>query len=466
MSKGFSSNWAYIKTELSWLERVLMTAVSRQQQERKRVNQVAQSPADQATAHWWKGLVSLDGKSYYDEHRPPATAKKSGYHKQLQSRIEASYQSGILLVLPYLCDRLQLNRFEKNLLLMGIAPEVNRRYSRLYHYLQGDSETELPSLELVLRLLCRNDGDWQAARWRLGNGSPLLKHCLIELIPSGSGTFLTASVQVMPHLVELLLAEEPHRRDLDALLSPPEDPLQPAVSWADLVLPKFLVTELMQVSDRLGAQRQANEQWGLSGHYGSLPQGQMLLFSGKAGTGKTTAARALATALGDPLQVYDPQYISASRWAASVAEIAAAGPQALLIKSPELWFGPDAAVEGISELVAQRRQRPVLTVLSTEAGAIAPQWRDISAMYSFPEPNESQRLRLWKRAFPPTVTLGRLRWRALAKLPLTGGEIMALARDAVLIAASQGSSLNPDEKEERVMPRHVLTALRQRGYEL
>ncbi|MGB3615526.1 MAG: hypothetical protein WBA10_17160, partial [Elainellaceae cyanobacterium] len=147
MPNGFTSNWSYLKTELNWLERLLLVAVSRQQQERKTVDRVARSQADRVSAHWWKGLVSLEGKRAYDEHRPPTTSQKMGYQQKLRARIEASGQNGIVLLLPLLCDRLQLTPFEKNLLLMGIAPEVNRRYGQLYQYLQGTTESELPSLE-------------------------------------------------------------------------------------------------------------------------------------------------------------------------------------------------------------------------------------------------------------------------------------------------------------------------------
>ena len=71
-NEGFKDNWAYLKTELGWLDRMLMMALSRYRQEKKEVDRVAQSKADKVSSHWWKGVISLDGKIAYDEHRPNA----------------------------------------------------------------------------------------------------------------------------------------------------------------------------------------------------------------------------------------------------------------------------------------------------------------------------------------------------------------------------------------------------------
>jgi len=130
----FSNNWAYLRTELSWLDRLLSIAVAKQRQETKELERVSRSRADRATSHWWKGLVSLEGEPAYDSPAvmPPqrAAASKVSYQQQLESKIQASLRQGIWLGLPMLRDRLQLNPFEKNLVLMALAPEMSRRYGR------------------------------------------------------------------------------------------------------------------------------------------------------------------------------------------------------------------------------------------------------------------------------------------------------------------------------------------------
>ncbi len=222
---AFSDNWAYLRTELSWLDRMLMLAVARYRQDKRGVDRVAQSAADRVSSHWWKGVVSLDGNIAYDEHRraskPANAGQNMSYSQQLAARVQASREKGIVLALPALRDRLNLTTFEKNVVLIGLAPEVNRRYARLYRYLQGQDDewtTDLPTVELVLRLLCRNDNEWRTARQQIAQKSPLLKSGLVTLLQQPYDTLLNASVKLSEPLVRYLLAEKPTLPDLDHLL--------------------------------------------------------------------------------------------------------------------------------------------------------------------------------------------------------------------------------------------------------
>ncbi len=235
--KPFVDNWAYIKTELQWLDRLLLLAVGRHKRDRKETEQASRSQRDRITRHWWKGIVSLEGTPRYDDIRPAAeseaaglggsqsratssgAAKPVGYQQKLEQRIKLTQEQGVLLALPALRDRLNLTLFEKNLLLLGLAPEVNRRYARLYSYLQDNEATQLPQLDLALKLLCRNDQEWQAARMRLTSESPLVEAGLVNFIAPSNRPLLMHSIQLSPGLVNYALAKPVQREDLDLLLS-------------------------------------------------------------------------------------------------------------------------------------------------------------------------------------------------------------------------------------------------------
>ncbi len=236
--KPFADNWAYIKTELQWLDRLLLLAVGRHKRDRKETEQASRSQRDRITRHWWKGIVSLEGTPRYDDIRPAAeseaaglggsqsrasgassgAAKAVGYQKQLERRIKLTQEQGVLLALPALRDRLNLTLFEKNLVLLGLAPEVNRRYARLYSYLQENEATQLPQLDLALKLLCRNDQEWQAARMRLTSESPLVEAGLVNFVAPSNRPLLMHSIQLSPGLVNYALAKPVQREDLDLLL--------------------------------------------------------------------------------------------------------------------------------------------------------------------------------------------------------------------------------------------------------
>ena len=104
----------------------------------------------------------------------------------------------------YRCCAIASNsqRLKKNIVLMAIAPEINRRYGRLYDYLQEDEGAlaDLPTVDLCLRLLCRNDQDWQQARARLTAKHSLVNRDLLEWIGDEEGTLLSQQVRVSDDL--------------------------------------------------------------------------------------------------------------------------------------------------------------------------------------------------------------------------------------------------------------------------
>jgi hypothetical protein len=469
-AEGFADNWAYLKTELNWLDRMLMLAVARQRQDTKNIDRIAQSRADKATSHWWKGVVYLEGNIAQDEHRQasPSTTTKASYQQQLESQIQASRRRGVSLALPDLCDRLELTSFEKNLVLMSLAPEVNRRYARLYRYLQ-DSEignkTDLPTLDLVLRLLCRNDAEWRSARQRLTSDSPLLAHKLLHWL-SGDDTLLNRPLRLADPLVNYLLAEQPTAQTLDSLLLTAVTPrhmtwLQPTIAttdWSDLVLPPPQLAALHYWVQQIQGQKHTQTHWGLPST--AAPPGRVALLTGVAGTGKTMAAQAIAQALQAPLVQVDLAQVDPQDYAALLQAIAVQAPTVLLVKSAHNWFKPSTSLADfrLHQFLAQRRHLPAITLLAVEHQAsVAVQWqRQVDYHLYLPLPNQDDRLRLWQRAFSPHLPLSTdIDWALLAQLPLSGGEIQAIATAAVCYAAAIDAT--------KLEMQHLLQELAQQG---
>ncbi len=458
-----------------------MIAIARQRKEGKEIDRIAQTRADRATSHWWKGIISLEGNVAYDEHRQPApvsNAPKANYQQQLEVQIQASRRRGVVLALPALRDRLQLSVFEKNLVLMSLAAEVNRRYARLYRYLQGEDaavKTDRPTLDLALRLLCRDDAEWYAARNHLLSASPLLKTSIVQLFPREETT-LNRSLNLADSLVNYLLADQPTNADLESLLNPPIDGASTAlvrvsrpvflqrsivpVEWSDLVLSDALKTVLQYLEQQIAGQVRAAEDWGLEIEAASAPLGSIVLLAGNAGTGKTMAAAAVAHCLETPLFTVDLAAIEPTDHAQLLAEIIAYEPTILLVKSAQLWLNRSSSVSAaqLNQLWAARQNTPSITFWSvTHEASVQVAWRRrMNHCLVFPMPNSADRLRLWKSAFSAQVPLdAAIVWEQLAELKLNGGEIRAIVQEATFYAAAMASL--------KVGQSHLIEVLKRRG---
>ncbi len=202
----FPDNLSYVKAELAWLDRVVTRAIARQKQVNQEINKVAKNATDRATAHWWRGFVTLDpsqgGREVPKEQTNPCNT--------LKDRITISQTKGIFLALPQMCLHFKLNDFEKNAILLALATEISRRYEKLFMILnEDDTNARLPTIDLALRLLSKNDQEWQKNRLSFLPNSKLLKKKIIKLIKREDviPTFLGQCYKIEEKYVHFLLNE-------------------------------------------------------------------------------------------------------------------------------------------------------------------------------------------------------------------------------------------------------------------
>ncbi len=480
---GFADNWAYLRTELHWLDRLLMGAAAKQRKEAKEIDRIAQSKTDQATSHWWKGLITAEGNAAYDEYRQPSSGSKLGYQAQLEAQIRSAQQQGILLALPSLRERLGLSAFEKNLVLMSLAPEVNRRYAKLYRFLQGEeeSQSDLPTLDLALRLLCKSDQEWRQARQGLVSNSRLLRHQLL-LMPSGTtNSLLNAPLKLAAPLVNYLLAEQPTAQALEELLtmhgvaSPTPQvrvvsrnaqlqwlqpqPLPQNLPALAATLPAATQASLQGMEQRIQGYLKAMQQWQLSAKT-LAPPGLLALLIGTQEADQGLVAATLADGLKKSLLQVDLAQLDPLHYADLLKEITTVAPSVLLIQAAELWLKRSSLLSTalLHQFWAERRRLPAITLFGvTQPAAVQLCWqRQVDRCIYFELPDAATRAEIWRQAFPPEVPLSaEINWPGLAELPLHRAEILAMAQESLAYAAAGAA--------EAVGLDHILYTLSQHG---
>jgi SpoVK/Ycf46/Vps4 family AAA+-type ATPase len=153
----------------------------------------------------------LDDASPPEPTSPEAQAVAEALHRlgaRIAERRAASLEARTLLSLPTLSRLFGLTRFDEQCLIICLAPELDRKYEKLYAYLQDDITQKKPSVDLVLRLACQTAPERLKGRLSFDPQAPLLKYRLAVLTEYPSDAplpLLARSVKLDDRIANFLL---------------------------------------------------------------------------------------------------------------------------------------------------------------------------------------------------------------------------------------------------------------------
>ena len=234
-------------------------------------------------------------------------------------------------------------------------------------------------------------------------------------------------------------------------------------SWDNLILPDSVKKPLFDIVAQVGLKHLVYQQWGMSSNRGL---GIAALFTGVSGTGKTTAAEAIANELKLDLYKIDlstviSKYIGETeKNLRKIFDAAEAGGAILLFDEADALFGKRTEVKDskdrhsnaeISYLLQKMEAYSGLAILTTNLpSAIDSAFkRRLRFVVEFAYPDAVAQERIWRSAFGGGAPTERLDYRALAELNLTGGNIRSVALNAAFEAAQAG---------EKIGMKHVVSA--------
>ncbi len=243
----------------------------------------------------------------------------------------------------------------------------------------------------------------------------------------------------------------------------------PRYTWPDVVLPPDKMAQLHAISARVRRRRQVLDEWGF-GRKLSRGKGNIALFAGPPGTGKTMVAEAMADELGLNLFQIDLSTVVSKYIGETESNLSAIFREAentstllffdeadaLFTKRTEVKDALDRyANQEVNYLLQRVEQYEGLVILATNLAKNMDDafLRRIQTVVDFPMPGESQRERIWRLQFPREAPVdSSIDFPFLAhQFKLSGGSIRNISFSAAFAAAEEGVPIGM---------RHLTSALR------
>lgn len=206
---------------------------------------------------------------------------------QLAARRTTSRDAALELPLLTLRDRLGLDDFETDALLIALAPELDLKYETLFAYAQNDATRRLPTVDLILKLACPTFESHLRHRPALAPDARLLREPLLRCVADTQERdppWLSQMLKVEPRIVDFLLGDN----RLDRRLSSCTRPLDQLIPLDALETPG---SELAAALRHLARSDPGD--------------GTLVLLEGPRGSGRKAAAAALCHAWRRPLLAID-----------------------------------------------------------------------------------------------------------------------------------------------------------------
>jgi hypothetical protein len=243
-------------------------------------------------------------------------------------------------------------------------------------------------------------------------------------------------------------SREQSRQNLHGLAQviPPQQ-----LDWNDLILPENEKNRLQSIVSQARQRKRVYQQWGFAKQ---VPYGLGIcaLFAGGSGTGKTMAARLIASLLNldlyhvDISSVVDKYIGETEKKLDTLFQAADNSGAVLLFDEADALFGKRAKVHdardryantGVSFLLQRMERYAGLSILTTNMRSAldAAFTRRLRFIVQFPFPSEQEREKIWRCMIPATAPTEQIDFKKLARLVLAGGAIRNIVLQAAFMAA-------------------------------
>jgi hypothetical protein len=315
MDLPYADNFEHLDDELRKVDLLIRQRVMAFRQQNLKMREISVNPtlyvSHEEIDHLLQPGVPVDVKGVpvdvkgvpADGPLQPAQVRSEieALQREINARVAAGREAGVFLALPQLTYLFGLSPFEKGVVTICLAPELRRKYDKIFVYLQDDIARKKPSIDLVLDLLCETEKEKWRARAFFSPNAPLLRSGIIQVIddphnPSASSD-LARFLKLDSRILNFLLGNNSIDKRLLDTGRDMAKRCSPTFSLDNVLIPPAVKKQVMNV---------------IRGHLAlSRQQGQKLVlhFYGPRGIGKRELALGICRHMNCFLLYMDVQFL-------------------------------------------------------------------------------------------------------------------------------------------------------------
>lgn len=412
---------------------------------------------------------TLERRNLQTTHQTFLRTQISQAGKHIQGRAEQSRLENRLPRVFQVAKELELNGLETFCFWLALVLDYDRKYERLYGYLQDNVGARLPTLGLGLSLyqIIQPDEDNGYGLW-VGETSKLWRYLLKDLPPEAGESKLSRPLCVREPVIAYLRGEHDRKEAWkpDRELVPGAVRVRLVYDWPDLITEETQRVLLHQICDRVRYQEQVMETWGF-GKKSPYGNGVSAVFYGAPGTGKTMAAQVVGRELGrevckvDLSQMVSKYIGETEKNMKTLFESAQKQNLILFFDEADSLFAKRSEVTSSNDryanmetgyLLQQFESFGGISILATNLISNMDEAfrRRITFYVRFPFPDSAMRLRLWRSMIPARAEVEEpLRLAEYAnRFELPGSDIKEVITNAAFIAAAAGRGIRNEDVEK------------------
>lgn len=265
MTNYYKTNLQQLQEELKRIDLLIDLQIAKFRQENKIMNEfqgvyISDEEVD--------SLLDPDSLNAVNEEYQATTTLKSHLiqlESEISQKIVKSLEKGIKLRLPSLANIFDLSPFEIDCILVCLAPALDRKYEKLYAYLNDDITKKHPTVDLVLNLLCSSTEDKIHSRRHFDTSEHLFKHNLISFVGEGTENILSRFIKVDDRIINYTLGIN----FIDARIEPYCKLVRPQADLNELIMQDGLKTQVKNIINSYSEVKSKYFTYLLQGSYGA-----------------------------------------------------------------------------------------------------------------------------------------------------------------------------------------------------